>query len=172
VPSQLLVRGRGFDAEPVTAVTIGGVAVSAFVVLSDSELQVVSGALSVGAGLDLVVVRGAASATLAGALEAWSPAELPGARVFDAAIGVASEGSEGAATHYEWQRLSASLAPEWRARRPTSSSRSTCASSLRIPRGREAYHVAPVTVTLVGHGSSSSWASRIFRTIANGTIAA
>jgi len=116
VPSQLLVRGRGFDAEPVTAVTIGGVAVSAFVVRSDSELQVVSGALSVGAGLDLVVVRGATSATLAGALEAWSPAELAGARVFDAAVGVASEGSEGAATHYEWQRLSASLAPEWRAR--------------------------------------------------------
>lgn len=45
--------------------------------------------------------------------EAWSPAALPGARVFDARVGV----DVGAAsTHYEWQRLTPEISASWRVR--------------------------------------------------------
>jgi len=111
--SQLVVLGAGFAAAPVTAVTIGGVPARSFVAISDGQLNVETDAMAAGRGLDLVVVRGSDSATLAGALEAWSPAELEGARLFDAATGVATGGAK---TSYEWQRLTASLAPGWRAR--------------------------------------------------------
>lgn len=111
--SQLVVLGRGFDAASITAVTVGGIPAISFQTISDGELHVVTAAVEAGPGLDLVVYRGDASATLAGAIEAWSPAELEGARVFDAASGLVTEG---AATSYEWQRLTADLAPRWRAR--------------------------------------------------------
>jgi len=55
-------------------------------------------------------VRGIEQATLASAVEAWSPAEISGARVFDAAVGIS--GSE-AASSYEWQRLVTTIAPDW-----------------------------------------------------------
>ena len=113
--SHLVVSGSGFAAKEgsVTEVHIGGVPATGIEVLSDTEVRIVSAAVAGGKGLDLEVRRGEASATLAGAVEAWSPAELDGARVFDTESGV--ETAE-AGTLYEWQRLTASVGPGYRAR--------------------------------------------------------
>lgn len=46
-------------------------------------------------------------------LRVWSPAELPGARLFDAAAGVATDQQSVA---YEWQRMSRDVHPDWRIR--------------------------------------------------------
>jgi hypothetical protein len=43
----------------------------------------------------------------------WSPAAIPGARVFDASHGVTTGA---AAVEYEWQRLTANIGDEWRVR--------------------------------------------------------
>jgi hypothetical protein len=108
--SHLVLRGEGFGDG--LAVEIGGVP-AAVQVRSDTEADVVSGAIGAADGLDLVVTRGGAEVRLAGAIDAWSPAELPGARVFDAAVGVQTAGAD---EGYEWQRLTADVGPGWRAR--------------------------------------------------------
>jgi hypothetical protein len=110
--SRLTLFGEGF-ADGVEEVSIGGVVAAEVVVLSDVELQFVSSPMPAGPDLDVRVERGSLSATLFGAVEAWSPAELPGARLFDAAVGAAVEEP---ATSYEWQRLTAELHPDWKAR--------------------------------------------------------
>lgn len=109
--SRVVLAGSGFTG--VTGVTIGGAAATELVIVSDTELRAVSGAVEVGAGLDVVVARGADVGLLAGAVEAWSPAELAGARLFDAAVGVA--GAE-TASRYEWAKLTDEIAPDWRIR--------------------------------------------------------
>lgn len=113
--SHLVVLGSGFATAQaaVTGVEIGGVAGTDLVVVSDTELHFVSAKASAGDDLDLVVLRGAERATLAGQIDVWSPAELAGARVFDAEAGVETVGP---ATMYEWQRLTDSVGPSWRMR--------------------------------------------------------
>ncbi len=111
--SRVVVVGQGFSAAPIDSVVVGGVPARSFEVASDSALHVVTAAVPVGVGLDVRVTRGVNDAVLSGAIEAWSPAEIAGARLFDAQSGVAAEAD---VTAYEWQRLSASIAPEWRAR--------------------------------------------------------
>lgn len=115
--SHITVRGSGFsltaDHPAVSAVQIGGTAVTDLAVLSDTEIRVVSPPVAPGIGLDVTVLRGDTQATLTGAVEAWSPAELPGARLFDAAAGVVREEEK---TLYEWQRLTAEISPDWRVR--------------------------------------------------------
>lgn len=110
--SRLTVTGRGFGAG-VGGVEIGGVPATDLAVVSDGTLRFTTGAMPAGAGYDLVVVRGARRATLAGAIDAWSPAEIDGARLFDAAAGVTTDGP---ATHYEWQRLTPDMGADWRVR--------------------------------------------------------
>jgi hypothetical protein len=75
-----------------TGVTSSGAADSTGTVIEPPALATVHpsivdplGAVAPGTGLDVVVERAGSVATLAGAVDAWSPAELPGARVFDAA---------------------------------------------------------------------------------------
>jgi hypothetical protein len=115
--SHLVVTGLGFAASAahpaVDSITIGGATVADLVVVSDTELHVVSGPVAAAAGLDVVARRGTDEATLVGAVESWSPAELPGATVFDASVGVDLDGP---ATLYEWQRLTPEIAPDWRGR--------------------------------------------------------
>ncbi len=115
--SRLTVHGVGFaatqDHPAVTAVTLGGAAATEITVISDTEIQLVTAPVAPGTGLDVVVERAGSVATLAGAVDAWSPAELPGARFFDAAVGVTIEEP---ATLYEWQRLTAEISPDWRGR--------------------------------------------------------
>lgn len=115
--SRLTIRGIGFaataDHPAVTAVTIGGVATTAVTVISDTELRVMTAPMTPASGLDVVVQRAEVAVTLAGAVDAWSPAELPSARLFDAAVGVETEEP---ATLYEWQRLTAEISPGWRGR--------------------------------------------------------
>lgn len=114
--SRLTIRGEGFEATAfqgqVDEVTVGGALVTAIVVVSDTELEVLTGPVEAGVGLEVVVGRGEVEAALGG-IEAWSPAELSGARVFDAASGVEVEEE---ATAYEWQRLTAEIHPDWRVR--------------------------------------------------------
>jgi hypothetical protein len=112
--SRLTLTGVGFLAGgPVDRVTLGGVEAAAIEVRSDRELVVTSPPLDLSDRVDVVVYRGGSEAELLGAVEVWSPAQLDGARLFDAASGVVGEG---AATSYEWQRLTAEVAPDWRAR--------------------------------------------------------
>lgn len=115
--SRLSVHGVGFlatDAHPaVGRVTVGGVEAERVDVLTDDALEILVGPGVAGAGQDLVVWRGEESATLTGAVEGWSPAEIGGARLFDAAKGVTA-GDEGSS--YEWQRLTAEISPDWRVR--------------------------------------------------------
>lgn len=109
--SRLHLRGAGLAA--ATEVRIGGVLVARVDAIADDEVQVVTAALPPGDGLDVEVDVAGATVRLTGAVDAWSPAELPGARLFDAATGVTS--TEAART-YEWQRLATATAPAWRAR--------------------------------------------------------
>lgn len=115
--SRLTITGLGLAAGPdhpaVSAVTIGGSAVTEITVISDTEIQVLTAPVPSGSGLDVIVERGDITATLAAAVTAWSPAELPNARLFDAAAGVVTEEP---ATLYEWQRLTAEIHPDWRGR--------------------------------------------------------
>ncbi len=111
--SHLVVTGSGFATATLTRVTLGGIDAESFEVVSDSELRVVSPALAPAGGLDLAVFRGEISTTHPAAIEAWSPAQIQGARVFDAAVGVDTATS---ATRYEWQQLTDTIHPDWRIR--------------------------------------------------------
>ncbi|MCC6620072.1 MAG: IPT/TIG domain-containing protein [Deltaproteobacteria bacterium] len=111
--SRLVVSGSGFSAGDPPVVEIGGVAAPAVTVVSDGELRLVSAPVPTGEGHDLVVRRGAARVTLADAITSWSPADIPGARLFDASHGATTEGPR---THYEWQRLTPDIGASWRAR--------------------------------------------------------
>lgn len=110
--SRITVFGVGFS-DGVDGVWVGEAEATSVVVLTDDTLELVVPAVPVGPGLDLRVERGALEAELTDVLLAWSPAELPGARLFDASIGT---GTEGPATSYEWQRLTAEIHPDWRVR--------------------------------------------------------
>lgn len=109
--SRIVVRGTGLLG--VERLTIGDVEVTPLEVVSDGELRGRTGPVEPAPSLDVVVEREGATATLEGAVRAWSPAEIAGARVFDAAVGVELEES---VTSYEWQRLTASLGDDWRVR--------------------------------------------------------
>lgn len=117
--SRLTIHGSGFveafnpPHPAVGGVTIGGVSVRSLAVRTDTAIDVVTDETPPGEDLDVVVRRGELDATLADAVDCWSPAELPGARVFDAARGLVVEE---AVTTYEWQRLTADLHPDWRVR--------------------------------------------------------
>lgn len=105
-----MLRITGVGLEGVTEVWIDGAPAGEVVSLGDGSIGCRSGVVKAGSGLDLEVVRGGDHAVLADALEGWSPAEIAGARVFDAAAGVL--GAEAATTH-QWGRLTEVMAPEW-----------------------------------------------------------
>ena len=109
--SHLTLTGTGFTG--VSSVSIGGVAASHVTVVSDTELTLVSAAGARGVALDIQLTRGEATSVLRGAVDAWSPAEIAGARLFDANSGV---GGSAPATTYEWQRLTESIGDDWRVR--------------------------------------------------------
>lgn len=113
--SRVTITGSGFawgsDHDAVDRVTIGGAPVTWFQVRTDGAIDVISPPVAAAEALEVVVGRGTMEATLA--VDAWSPADLAGARVFDAATGVSVEEP---ATHYEWQRLTPVLHPDWRVR--------------------------------------------------------
>ncbi|MBK8259250.1 MAG: IPT/TIG domain-containing protein [Polyangiaceae bacterium] len=114
--SRLRLSGSGFAASEshpaVNGASIGGVLTAAQVV-SDTEIVVYTPPLASAGQIDLTVHRGEESATLPGELIAWSPVEITGARVFDAASGVAPGPAD---TQFEWQRLTPQIHSNWRAR--------------------------------------------------------
>ena len=109
--SMVVVTGTGLEG--LTALTIGGVAATEVRSVSATEVRARSGAVASASGLDVVATRGDVQATLAGAVDAWSPVEIAEARVFDAASGI--RGDEVLST-YEWQRLTTEIAPDWKGR--------------------------------------------------------
>lgn len=109
--SWVVVRGEGFVN--AIALSIGGVDATQIVVISDTELRARSEAVAAGEGLDVIVRRADTQATLEDAVEAWSPAQIEGARVFDAATGLQLGAQD---TLYEWQRLTDNIGDTWRVR--------------------------------------------------------
>ena len=107
--SRLVVRGAGF--EPGMIARVGGIEVAAIEWIDAGELRVTSPALLVAGPSSLELELGSQTAT--SPLEVWSPAAIPGARVFDAGHGVTAGA---AAVEYEWQRLTANIGDEWRVR--------------------------------------------------------
>lgn len=103
--SRLVISGTGLTG---ATVRIAGLEVEA-VALSDG-LALMSPPLPPGEA-ELEVLRCEERATAA--LRIWSPAELPGARLFDAAAGV-NTSDPGVA--YEWQRMATDVHPDWRIR--------------------------------------------------------
>jgi hypothetical protein len=105
-----VLGGRGLEG--VVSVQIGGV--DATVVRAEpTRVVVVTGHVAPGVGLGVVARRDDGErAVLDGAVESWSPAELPGARVWDAAHGVAGDVP---GTRYEWQHVG-ELPATWRVR--------------------------------------------------------
>jgi hypothetical protein len=114
--SRIIIEGSGFlgtEQHPaVSRVLLSDTPVE-FVILSDTQIQVLTPALPTGALLDLVLQRGIESRTLPNALEVWSPADLSGVTLFDAASGVSLGEAQ---TSYEWQRLTPEIHPDWRVR--------------------------------------------------------
>lgn len=102
------VRVTGAEFTDATEVTIGGVPVAALVVVDEGTLELVTAPTEVGQDVPMVVTTRAGEAVAN--VEVWSPAELDGARVFDAAFGV--EGTEPEST-YQWARLTESIDPMW-----------------------------------------------------------
>jgi hypothetical protein len=109
--SWVVVRGTGLLG--ADRLTIGDVEVTRFEIISDAELHARTGPVDPAPYLDVVVERDGVTATLADAVQSWSPAELVGARLFDAAVGLELEES---VTTYEWQRLTANIGDDWRVR--------------------------------------------------------
>lgn len=107
--SRLVVRGAGF--EPGMVVQIGGMPAADVEVVDAGELRVTSPALVDPGPAALELVRGAEQAS--SPLAVWSPAQLAGARVFDAGHGVTTGAPE---VTYEWQRLTANIGDDWRVR--------------------------------------------------------
>lgn len=94
------------------AITIGGAPCGELEALGDGVLRCRTPALSAGTH-DVRATTAFGDAVLRDGFEAWSPADIPGARLFDARVGVATAAPK---TTYEWQRLSAEIAPGWRVR--------------------------------------------------------
>ncbi len=103
--SRLRIGGTGLAG---ATVRIGGVPVQA-----EEEaggLWVTSPPLPAGeAQVEVLRCQERATSTI----QVWSPAELPGARLFDAAAGATTAGERVA---YEWQLLAGDVHPDWRIR--------------------------------------------------------
>ena len=108
--SRVVLTGTALDG--VTSVRIGG-APAAILSAEPGRIVALTGPVEPGDGLPVAVAGPGGTASLGGAVEAWSPDAIPGARVFDAASGVAAEEAR---TDYAWQRLTAEISPDWRVR--------------------------------------------------------
>jgi hypothetical protein len=129
--STIVIRGEhllGADR-----VWVGDVEATIVAIVDDTELRARTSAVAPGPDLDVTVESDGFEATLPDALEAWSPAELPGARLFDAGHGVQSEE---AVTTYAWHRLTASIGDDWRVRdgNPSATGWSAGGTVCRSPR--------------------------------------
>ncbi len=107
--SHLRIEGEGLGQ--VTSVLVGGVLATSLRPTDDGALMATTGAVPAGTGLAVTLRSAVGDATWSGTLEAWSPAQIAGARVFDAASGI--QGSE-VGSAYEWERLSPVIHPDWR----------------------------------------------------------
>lgn len=113
--STLVVDGLGFSScagSPAIAVSVGGVPVQKLEVLSDTQIRVETAAVGARGAVSIDLSRERYRASRAG-LTAWSPADIAGARVFDAASNVTTLGAD---KRYEWQRINESIGDSWRMR--------------------------------------------------------
>lgn len=104
---------RGAHLQGTSHLYVGDVEATIVEIVDDTEIVARTAAVASAPSLDITVEREGLEATLPDAVEAWSPAEITGARLFDAASGVATEQP---AVTYEWQRLTANIGDEWRVR--------------------------------------------------------
>lgn len=111
--SRLVIEGKGLDA--TSKVLVAGKEALVEVV-SASQLCVESPALdpSLWGGTATIEVRSAGGAISSPPpVTVWAPSEIGEARVFDAAHGLTAGAPR---VHYEWQRLTPSIGPDWRVR--------------------------------------------------------
>ncbi len=87
----VLVRLAGEHLDGVTAVTLGGAPCTSLVVRSATALDCVAPALPTGT-YDVVATTSRDTAERKAAWEAWSPASLPGARLFQSDLGAKLDG--------------------------------------------------------------------------------
>lgn len=90
----VLVRLTGEHLDGATAVTLGGAPCTALVVRSATTLDCVAPALPPGT-YDVVAATARGTAERKAAWEAWSPASLPGARLFQSDRGAVLDGAVG-----------------------------------------------------------------------------
>lgn len=105
--STVRVLGSGFSN--LVSASIGGVACTSFDVVDDETVDIVSAAMS--AGMKAISLEGEFGTTITGSTcEAWSPAQISGARLFDASHGVTSTGST---VGSQWTKVSDELSEDW-----------------------------------------------------------
>jgi len=113
--SHLRIEGDYLDT--VKSVRIGGVAATHLTKLADGALNVTTAAIAEGSGYTVEVTAAGGEATWSGTIESWSPTSIPGARVFDAGVGLSGSATgpdAKPARSYEWSRLTSEVHPQWR----------------------------------------------------------
>lgn len=107
--SRIVLEGKGFDAS--AEVWIAGTKATTERV-SENEIWVRSPVVGENTAT-LEVKNTGHTVSYSPALTVWAPTQLSDARVFDSAHGVSASNSR---VHYEWQRLTPSIGPDWRVR--------------------------------------------------------
>lgn len=106
--SVLTIKGKKLSE--VTSVVIGGLSAERFEIISDESMQVWPSELAIGEGYLVKISNGKKEITLKETIESWSPAQIEGARLFDANYGITSIGTT---STYEWQKLTSEISPDW-----------------------------------------------------------
>lgn len=105
-----IITIKGKKLSSVTSISIGGVSVEKFEIISDESIKVWPSALPSGAKYPIRIMYANDEIILDNAIESWSPSLIEGAIIFDAKYGINAETSE---STYEWQKITDNIAKNW-----------------------------------------------------------